>query len=141
VNRNDAASVMDSGRPRVKSRTRVEECRRPRGTGLHANSRDYKSLVQTRADLAAAVGGQPSVIQQLLIEQASQLKLRLRQADNEVVADTAMTVAESKHYIALANALTRVLLRLGVDEKAKAKPAVPNLAEFLAERERRAAAP
>lgn len=91
--------------------------------------------------MAAAVGGQPSVIQQLLIEQASQLKLRLRQADNEVVADTAMTVAESKHYIALANALTRVLLRLGVDEKAKAKPAVPSLAEFLAERERRAAAP
>ncbi len=125
---------MDAGRTRVKARTRAEECRRPRGTQLHANSGDFKSLVRTRADLTKAVGGQPSVVQQLLIERGAQLALRLRQIDNEVLADTPMSVADTKHYVALANALTRVLLRLGVDEKAKAKPAAPSIAEFLAMR-------
>lgn len=128
---NDGQATELKRRSRVRQ-TRAEENRRPLGTALNAHSRDYKVLQKARADLAASIGGHPTPVQAMLVEQGAQLRLRLVQSDNQVTADKPMTVAESKHYIALANALTRVLLRLGVDEKAKSKPARPSLADHLA---------
>jgi len=131
VNRNDAASVMDSGRPRVKSRTRAEEGRRPRGTQLHANSREFKLAERTRADLAASLGGDLSTMQRLLVDQAVAITVRLWQSNAKLESGKAASDAETKGYVALANSLQRILLRLGKSSPAKVK-ATPSLADHLA---------
>lgn len=139
---NDGAATELKRKPRVRQ-TRAEENRRPLGTALNAHSRDYKVLVKARRDLAASIGTELTPVQALLVEQAAQLRLRLVQADNQVVAGQPMTAVESKHYCALSNAMTRVLLRLGLDEKAQKKPSrdpsVPDLKMFLAEHARQKA--
>ncbi len=112
--------------------TRAEEKRRPKGTALSAHSREYRVLVQTRADLAASVGGSPTPTQVLMIEAASQLKVRMYQADCAIEAGRAMDGSETKHYVSLTNSLARILHRLGVDTAARAKPAVRSLADIIA---------
>lgn len=97
--------------------------RRPPGTSLDGRSREYRLLTKTKRDLTASVGGSPSAVQTLLTNQAANLTVRLWQADSNVSPGEMISEAGTKHYVSLANALTRVLLRLGKDTgKALAKP-------------------
>jgi hypothetical protein len=86
-------------------------------------------MAWVRADLTAHVGGNPSYTQKLLIDRAAVLSLRLAKLDAKIVADDGLTLHDNNHAIAWSNALTRVLVALGV-QPAAAKPTT--LADHLA---------
>jgi len=67
-----------------------------------------------REDLLEHIGGKPTVVERMLIERASILTLRLAKLDQKIVADRHFTEHDNNHAIAWTNALTRVLVALGV---------------------------
>lgn len=116
--------------------------RRPPGTAMDGRSREFRLAERTRADLVASLGGNPSPVQSLLIEECVSIRVRLWQCNALLESGQASTDAQSKTYIALTNSFTRVLHRLGVNTAARAKPAVRSLAEIVAaDRARADAAP
>jgi hypothetical protein len=83
-----------------------------------------------KADLVAHCGGTPNVVQQMLIDRACVLTLRLAQIDRRIFADAELTLHDNQWTVAWQNALTRTLIALGV--KAEAARHTPvRLADYL----------
>jgi hypothetical protein len=75
---------------------------------------EARLMRETRAALTTHVGGAPSVAQQMLIERAAQLQLRLAMFDRTFAKDGADSESASKRYVAWSASLSRTLRILGV---------------------------
>jgi len=102
---------------------------------LDGRSREANLLRQIRTDLLRHVGGKPSAVQEMLIQRACVLSLRLAQIDRRIFADTELTLHDNQWAVAWQNALTRTLVALGVHPEAAAAQPSPALAEYLNRRE------
>lgn len=87
---------------------------------------------QVRAELLEHVGGRPTATQRMLIDRAALLTLRLAQIDRRIFADQDLTILDNNQTVAWQNALTRVLVALGVHQEAARE--APSLAEHLRRR-------
>jgi len=134
-----ATPALESHPSRDRAAARNGYTRPPPGTALDARTREGKLLARTRADLIASLGGSPTTTQRLLVDQAAMLTVRLWQSNAGLEAGKPSTEAETKHYVALANSLQRILLRLSQSDATAAKPSGPSLADFLAEHARQKA--
>jgi hypothetical protein len=77
-----------------------------------------KFVEQVRAELIEHVGPDPSPVQRMLIQRAAILSLRLAQIDRKILAGKDFTLFDNNSTIAWQNALTRVLVALGVHQEA-----------------------
>ena len=82
---------------------------------LDQRTREARVLRETRAALEAHCGGhgQLSATQDVLIERACWLTLRVSQLDVKMAAGSAFTDHDSRHYLAWSNALSRIMKHLG----------------------------
>ena len=74
-----------------------------------------------------------------MIDRAAVLSLRLAQIDRRIFADETLTILDNNQTVAWQNALTRVLVALGVHKEAA--PAMSGLTSVLAEFDRDDVAP
>jgi hypothetical protein len=123
------------GNPRVTevAKTAAATRRRNRDTlvKVDGRTREARLMRETRAELTAHVGGSPTIAQRALIEQATNLRLRIAVLDKRFADSREYSEADTRTYTTLSNALGRVLSRLGLD----AAPApVKTLAQHLAEK-------
>jgi len=93
-------------------------------------TREGQAAKRFRAELLAHLCGAPSP-QRALIEQAVQIKLRLAVMDHAFAGTSAMTLHNSRTYLAWSNSLVRTLRTLGLKSHAE-RP--PSLADYLARR-------
>ena len=84
---------------------------------------------ETRAELAAHVGGRPTAVQSALIERACQLTLRIVTMDRKFAEIGEQTDHDSRTYLAWSNSLTRTLAQLGVAGASAARE--PSIADLL----------
>jgi hypothetical protein len=96
---------------------------------LDGRTAEARLMRDARASLEKHVGGTPSAVQQALIEQAVQLRLRLAVMDSKFAETGAQTDHDVRHYLAWANSHSRLLRLLGMKGPA---PKVPTLAEIRA---------
>jgi phage shock protein A len=92
---------------------------------------EARLMRETRADLEKHVGGTPSAVQQALIEQAAQLRLRLAVMDAKFAETSAQTDHDSRTYLAWSNSYSRLMRLLGMKGPA---PKVPTLEDIRAGR-------
>lgn len=104
---------------------------------LDQRTREARLMRETRADLVRHVGGNPSVTQKLLIDQACQLTLRLALMDRKLAEAGDQSEHDIRTYTTWCNALTRTLVRIGLKG---APERVPTLKDYLASRAADAAA-
>lgn len=71
-------------------------------------------MKRVRAELTAAVGGNPDIIRQRLIDRACILSLRVAQLDAKIIAGGEMTTHDANYALAWNNALRRCLAQLGI---------------------------
>jgi hypothetical protein len=88
--------------------------RPPAFAKLDKRTREAGFMAWVRHDLTEHIGGNPSVTQRMLIDRAAILSLRLAKLDQKIIADESFTLHDNNHAIAWSNALTRVLVALGV---------------------------
>jgi hypothetical protein len=88
---------------------------------LDGRTREATFLGRVRAELTEHVG-KPSVVQRMLINRAAVLSLRLAMLDQKIIRDQALTEHDNNHIVAWQNALTRILVALGV--RAEAAPSL-----------------
>jgi hypothetical protein len=90
---------------------------------------------KVRKQLTEAIGGKPTLIQNLMINQAVMLSIRLALLEPKVL-DGTLTGEDSNYYLAWSNSLTRLLARLNltVDQKFLPPDPMANLREHLANR-------
>ena len=100
-------------------------------TRLDGRSREARLLRDTRAELAAHVGGKPSATQTALITRAAMLTLYLARMDAKAMETGAMSDHATREYLAWSNTLTRTMRQLGL--KGIAEKA-PSLSEIIAGR-------
>ncbi len=85
---------------------------------------------QTRKELVAHVGGQPSATQRVMIERAVQLTLQIALLDAKH-CDGGLSEHDGRAYLAWTNTLTRLMRQLGMQGVAE-RP--KSLAEHIATR-------
>jgi hypothetical protein len=78
-------------------------------------------MASLRRELIAHVGGNPSIAQTLLIDQACALQLRLALMDTETDKVGTMTARNQVQYLAWSGSLQRVLNQIGMTP-ASARP-------------------
>jgi hypothetical protein len=88
-------------------------------------------MAWVRADLIAHVGGNPTIVQKMLIDRAAILSLRLAMADARIIDDR-LTQFDNCQLIAWQNALTRTLVALGVHGEASRGLPPQTVPEILA---------
>jgi len=98
---------------------------------LDGRCRAAQLAKSTRAALIAHVGGKPSATQLALIDQAVQLKVRLRMMDDQFVAAGEQSPHAERSYLAWSGHYTRTVAALGI---APSPERVPTLDEYLANR-------
>jgi hypothetical protein len=98
---------------------------------LDQRTKEARLIRETRAELLAHVGGNPSVTQRALIEQLVQIKLRLAVMDRKFCQTGAQTDHDSRTYLAWANTYARSLRQLGMEG---VKQRGPTLTEHFAAR-------
>jgi hypothetical protein len=103
--------------------------RQPALRKLDKRTREAGYMAWVRADLIAHVGGNPTIVQKMLIDRAAILSLRLAMADTKIIEDR-LTLCDNNHIVAWQNALTRVLRTLGVHRSG----ADINLANYVTEK-------
>ena len=91
-------------------------------------TREAQQAKRFHRDLIAHLGGNPSITQLALVDQAMQLKRRLLNMDRRFTESGAFT-GTAKEYLAWSNSLSRLLRSLGLHG---AKPATPDLRSYLA---------
>ena len=101
---------------------------------LHGNSAERRAAARLRADLIAHCGGRPSATQMAMIDQATELKLRLSVMDQDVIRTSRRSAHASRDYLAWSNSMVRLLRQLGLKGAAE-KP--PSLRDYLATAPRR----
>jgi hypothetical protein len=97
---------------------------------LDGRCAEAKLMREYREELARHCGGHPSVVQKRLIERAAVLHLRIALMDKQSLLNSELSERNSRYYLAWSNALSRLLLKLGL-EGADERPA--GLASYLAE--------
>lgn len=91
-------------------------------------------MKQVRAELTAAVGGNPDIIQARLIDRACILSLRCAQLDAQIIAGVELGQHASNFALAWSNALRRTLVALGINPRpGEGSRAPPTLAELFSE--------
>jgi hypothetical protein len=88
---------------------------------VDGRSKEARLMKSLRTELIAHVGGEPSVTQRILIDQAARLQLRIAMMDREGT-DTGMSERRQVEYLAWANTLSRTLRELGLEPAKKPKP-------------------
>jgi hypothetical protein len=109
---------------------------RPRSTPadlakLDGRTREARLMRELRAELVSHVGGKPSATQMALIDQATQLRLRLATMDRDFAETGDMTGHDSRTYLAWSNSYARLLRHLGLKGVGE-RP--PSLADHIAAR-------
>ena len=99
---------------------------------LDQRTKEARLVRETRADLMAHIGGNPSATQRALIERAVQLTLRVSVMDRKFASTGEQTEHDSRTYLAWSACLSRALRDLGI--KAAAAP-TKTLADHLASRQ------
>ena len=92
-------------------------------------------VTEVRRDLLQHIGGKPTVVQRMLIDRAAVLSLRLALLDEKIIADHPLTEHDTNHIIAWQNALTRVLVALGVGADAAPVDPMDAIRRHLADRQ------
>jgi hypothetical protein len=97
---------------------------------LDGRTKEARLANSLRRELTAHVGGNPSIAQRLLIDQAAKIQLRIAMMDREGT-DTGMSERRQVEYLAWCGNLTRLLRDLGL-EAASERPPTPQeaLASF-----------
>ena len=83
-------------------------------TRIDGRTRESKLVRETRAELLAHVGSNPSVVQLALIEQLIQLRLRISVMDRKWIKSGKATDLDNRTYLSWVNTYSRQLERLGV---------------------------
>ena len=96
---------------------------------LDQRTREARLMRETRAELTAHVGGNPSATQRVLIDRATRLTLQLAMLDARAEG---MTEHDSRTYLARTNTLTRLMRQLGMTGAAQ-RP--PSLRDHIANRQ------
>ncbi len=94
---------------------------------LDGRTREAALVRKTRADLLAHIKN-PTVVQRALVERAAWLTLRLNLMEARLAGGEEMSDHASRQYVALSNALRRVLDAIGI-QAAKTPP--PTIAEIM----------
>ena len=113
-----------------KARTVGPESSPNRLAMLDGRTREAAMVRKTRADLLGHIKN-PTVVQRALVERASWLTLRLNLMEARLAGGEEMSDHASRQYVALSNALRRVLDAIGIQA---AKAVAPSLADYLAAR-------
>ena len=87
---------------------------------LDGRTKEARLVRETRADLTAHVGGNPSATQRALIERAVQLSLRIAAMDRKFGQAGTMTEHDSRTYLAWSACLSRAMRDLGLKSAAQA---------------------
>ena len=82
-------------------------------------SADKVFIRQIREELAAHIGGSPSLVQQALIDRAAWLRLHLRRMDQAALETGGMTDHRTKQYIVAIRAYSQLLAALDVQSPDK----------------------
>jgi hypothetical protein len=96
-------------------------------------TRAGRLLDRVRKELEAHVGPNPSAVQQLLIQRACVLSLRLALIDQKIFEEEAFTTVDSNMTVAWQNALTKCLRALGVPVEAPKDDAEASINRIMAE--------
>lgn len=83
---------------------------------------EARLLKKVRADLTAHLGGYPNLAQQLLIERAARLSLRLFELDRQLNEGEDLTATDHQHYANAEANLTKVISALGIKKSHKPIP-------------------
>jgi hypothetical protein len=94
---------------------------------LDGRTREAKLMAETRAALIAHVGGNPSAVQAVMIEQAVQLRLRIATMDRRFAETGQQTEHDSRTYLSWVGSLARVLSRLGLQAVTARQPDIRDL--------------
>src|SRR4051812_36159359 len=78
---------------------------------MDQRTKEARLIRETRAELLAHVGGNPSATQRALIEALVQIKLRLAMMDRKFAEAGGQTDHDSRTYLAWANSYGRMLAR------------------------------
>lgn len=97
---------------------------------LDGRTKEARLLKSITRELVTHVGGRPTAVQSALINQLSQLRLRLALMDAAFAGSGEQTEHDSRTYLAWANTFSRGLHRLGVKAAQAEKPRT--LADYLA---------
>jgi hypothetical protein len=90
---------------------------------LDQRTKEARLANSLRKELTAHVGGNPSIAQRLLIDQACQLQLRIAMMDREGT-DTGMSERRQVEYLAWCGKLTLIVDKLGL-QAASSRPPTP----------------
>jgi hypothetical protein len=82
------------------------------------NSPEGQMLRRVRDALTEHVGGRPNLVQQMLIDRAAMLMLRLALFDQKIVDNVPLAHTSDQYLMSWQNALTRTLIALGVNREA-----------------------
>lgn len=111
---------MAKGRQGKKYRIRPYS----RATGLakvNRSTREGQALEHFMAELSEHVGGKPTVAEQMLIEEAAMIKLRLALMAPQMITAKSMSTARHNEYLAWQNTLRRHLSALGLKASSRGK--------------------
>jgi hypothetical protein len=99
---------------------------------IDRRTREGKLLEQTRAQLTAAIGGNPTYLQATAIERSAFLTVEVAKLNAMMAAGTA-TIEVLRAYLSLTNALARATKSLGVKSEPEQPARRKTLAEALSE--------
>jgi hypothetical protein len=83
---------------------------------------EARMMSRVRTDLIKHVGGNPSAVQRMLIDQAAMLTLRVHLMDKQSIADPELSERNGRQRLAWSNSLTRTLRELGLEATPPPKP-------------------
>jgi hypothetical protein len=94
---------------------------------VDGRTKEAALLQRVRKELSEHVGPNPTYIQNYLIDRAAILSLRLAQIDQRIIDETPLTILDNSQTVAWQNALTRVLVALGVKKDAVKRPSLTDI--------------
>jgi len=94
---------------------------------MDKRTKEARLLKTMRAELAAHVGGKPNIAQQILIDQAAELRLRIALMEAEGTDPGEMTERRQVQFLAWTGALTRLLKDLGLQGVAQKPPSLSDV--------------
>jgi hypothetical protein len=112
----------------MKTRALGPHSRRHRLGNLDRRTSEAKLFDEFRTELTQHIGSAPNIVQSALIERCAWVRLRLAMMDSKV-ASGGFTEQDSRVYLAWANTLSRLLIKLALQPPVD-KP--PTAAEALA---------
>lgn len=94
---------------------------KPRQSGLPRRTRQ-RLVQQTRAELFRHCADAPTTVQQAMIEQLIQLRIRLETMDRKFAQTGELSLHDSKTYLAWSACYTRTLKALGAATRTESRP-------------------